>query len=54
MTNEIHKHTWTRTDNEDSDKIVCENCGIDFDEWTIKMEAKGYDTPEKRARFENE
>ena len=36
------KHEWIRTDNEDSDKIVCVKCGIDYDEWVEKMLAKGY------------
>jgi hypothetical protein len=48
-----HKHSWIRTDEEDSDTIVCEKCGIDYDEWFAKMEAKGYSVEQMR-RFENE
>lgn len=48
-----HKHTWTRTDDEDSDKIICENCGVDYDEWVGKMKSRGY-TMEQLKRFENQ
>ena len=47
-----HKHSWVRESSE-SDKIICEKCNIDYDEWVEKMEAKGY-TLEQLKRFEEE
>jgi hypothetical protein len=49
-----HKHSWAIPEGrEDNDILICEHCGVDYDEWVEKMLAKGY-TYEQLTRFENQ
>jgi len=52
--NQEHKHSWVIPEGSDNnDVIVCEKCGIDYDKWVEKMEAKGY-TLKQMERFEEQ
>ncbi len=53
MKTKEHKHEWICADEENNDKIVCENCRINYDEWVEKMTKKGY-TMKQLERFEVE
>lgn len=49
-----HKHTWSLPEGaQDNDIIICENCGINMDEWETNMLEKGY-THQQLKRFQNE
>lgn len=49
-----HKHHWIIPEGaESNDILICEKCGIDYDKWVEKMEAKGY-TIQQLRRFEEE